>query len=58
MDGIEATRVIKKNWPNVRIVVLTADPEYRAVAQAAGADAFLVKGFTPQELLNALGGTP
>jgi DNA-binding NarL/FixJ family response regulator len=58
MDGIEATRAIKKNWPHVRIVMLTVDPEYRAAAQAAGADAFLVKGFTPRELLKALGGTP
>ena len=44
MDGLEATRRIKSERPEVRVIVLTLDAEYQAEALAAGADAFLVKG--------------
>ena len=52
MDGLEATRHIKSRWPEVRVVVLTMHPNYRAKALAAGADAFLIKG-CPSEMLRA-----
>jgi DNA-binding NarL/FixJ family response regulator len=54
MDGLEATRLIKDTWPEVKVVVLTMYPTYRARAQAAGADAFLVKGCSPEVLLAAI----
>ena len=54
MDGLEATRLIKNRWPEVRVVVLTMYSAYRAQAMAAGADAFLVKGCPPEELLEAM----
>jgi DNA-binding NarL/FixJ family response regulator len=54
MDGLEATRLIKNRWPEVKIVVLTMYPTFRAEALAAGADAFLVKGCPPEELLEAI----
>jgi DNA-binding NarL/FixJ family response regulator len=44
MDGLEATRYIKSQWPEVRVVTLTMSPGYRLAAYAAGADAFLLKG--------------
>ena len=51
VDGLEATRLIKDRWPRVKIVVLTMCGAYRAAAMAAGADAFLLKGCTDQDLL-------
>jgi DNA-binding NarL/FixJ family response regulator len=54
MDGLEATRLIKDRWPQVKVVVLTMYVSYRANALAAGADAFLVKGCPPEELLEAI----
>jgi len=56
LDGVEATRLIKERWPEVRVVVLTIHASYRADALAAGADAFLVKGCTAEELLAAIAG--
>ena len=56
MDGLEATRTIKDKWPEVKIVVLTMYRAFRADALAAGADAFLVKGCSPEELLVAIVG--
>jgi DNA-binding NarL/FixJ family response regulator len=54
MDGLEATRVIKDKWPEVKIIVLTMYPAYRAQALAAGADACLIKGCPPEDLLKAI----
>jgi DNA-binding NarL/FixJ family response regulator len=54
MDGLEATRLIKDRWPEVRVVVLTMYPAYRAKALTAGADAVLVKGCPPERLLEAI----
>lgn len=54
MDGIEATRLIKGKWPEVRVVVLTMYAVHRSGALAAGADAFLVKGCSPEQLLEAI----
>jgi DNA-binding NarL/FixJ family response regulator len=54
MDGLEATRFIKEQWPEVRIVVLTIHPGRQADALAAGADLFLVKGFSAKDLFEAV----
>jgi DNA-binding NarL/FixJ family response regulator len=54
LDGLTATRLIKKRWPKVKVVVLTMYDSYRADALAAGADAFLLKGCPPEELLAAI----
>jgi DNA-binding NarL/FixJ family response regulator len=54
MDGLEATRLIKDKWPEVKVVVLTMYPTYRAQALAAGADVYLLKGCPPQRLLEAI----
>jgi len=53
-DGLEATRLIKADWPQVRVVILTMYPSYEDHAMAAGADAFLVKGCPADELLAAI----
>ena len=54
MNGLEATRRIKAEWPEVRVIVLTVHTALRAAAMAAGADAFLVKGCPAGELLAAI----
>jgi DNA-binding NarL/FixJ family response regulator len=58
LDGLEATRQIKARWPGIRVIVLSMYPEYRAEALAAGADAFVVKGDPPDELLRLLSALP
>lgn len=54
MDGLTATRCIKKNWPQTRVVLLTMYDTYRQEAKAAGAEAFLIKGCSLDEILQAL----
>ena len=54
MDGLEATRRIKSQWPAVKIIILTLHPQYRQQALAAGADAFLLKGGTAESLWNTI----
>jgi DNA-binding NarL/FixJ family response regulator len=54
MDGIEATRIIKKKWKNIRVVILTLHEDVREEALAAGADAFLVKGCSPDDLIQEI----
>ncbi|MGE5462056.1 MAG: response regulator transcription factor [Syntrophothermus sp.] len=50
VSGLEATRVIKKRWPGIKIIILTLYPDYLDQAQQAGADAFLVKGCSMEEI--------
>jgi DNA-binding NarL/FixJ family response regulator len=54
MDGLEATRLIKDQRPEVRVVVLTMYASRRAEARAAGADGFLSKVCRVEELLEAI----
>jgi DNA-binding NarL/FixJ family response regulator len=54
MNGIEATKIIKKNWPQIKIVVLTMYADYRSEALAAGADAFLVKDCSVDEIISII----
>ena len=43
MDGIKATRHIKKAHPEIRVIVLTMYDTHRREALEAGADAFVLK---------------
>ena len=54
MDGVEATRRIKKQWPEVKVIALTMYARYRAEALAAGADAFLLKDGAADTLAGAI----
>jgi DNA-binding NarL/FixJ family response regulator len=56
MDGLEATRRIKSRWPEIRVVILTMYARYRSSALTAGADVFLLKGCTAEELQEAIFG--
>jgi DNA-binding NarL/FixJ family response regulator len=44
MDGLQATRLIKNRWPEIKIIGLTIYPNYRTEAIKAGIDTFLLKG--------------
>jgi len=54
MDGLEATRRIKDNWPAVKVIMLTMYGSYRSDALAAGADAFVNKTDPPEQLLETI----
>ena len=51
---VEATRRIKSQWPQVKIVALTLYAWRRAEALAAGADAVLLKGCKVEALQAAI----
>jgi DNA-binding NarL/FixJ family response regulator len=54
MSGIEATRLIKKRWPGVKVVMLTMYSEQRQAALEAGVDIFLNKGCVAEKLFDAI----
>jgi DNA-binding NarL/FixJ family response regulator len=54
MDGLTATRLIKERWPETRVIMLTMYGSHRPDAIVAGADAFLVKGCSAEELLREI----
>ncbi|ASN06662.1 response regulator transcription factor [Virgibacillus necropolis] len=56
MNGIEATRKIKKQWPYIKILILTTfnDDEYALQALKEGANGFLLKTSESTKLLEAV----
>ena len=54
LNGLQATRIIKRRWNRIRVVMLTMHGDLREEALAAGADAFLVKGCSPEELIKEI----
>jgi len=56
LDGVEATRAVKEQWPEVRIIILTTfdDDEYVFNALKYGASGYLLKGVSVPELSNAI----
>ena len=54
MDGLLATRYIKRNWPEVKIIALTMYSEYKSKALSVGVDVFLIKGSPTEALLDAI----
>jgi len=56
LPGIEATREIKKAYPNVKVLILTMHKkkDYLNNAIAAGMDGYLLKEDAPKELLKAI----
>ena len=58
LDGLEATRLIKSRGQKVRVIVLTMQGVNEQDALAAGADFFLLKGFRPEELYEAIRSQP
>ena len=56
MDGIEATRRIVADHPEIKVVILTTfdDDDYLFQALAAGASGFLLKNCPPDDLIAAV----
>jgi DNA-binding NarL/FixJ family response regulator len=56
MDGHEAARQVKDDWPSCRVVALTIhdEPLERSRAAKAGIDAFVVKGSPLEIMLKAI----
>lgn len=52
-DGIEATRLIKEAYPEIKIIILTTfnDEKKAALAIKNGADGYILKDIEPEELL-------
>lgn len=59
MNGIEATREIRKKHPNIKILVLTTydDDEWVFDAIRAGASGYLLKDTPRQKIIEAIRGT-
>lgn len=57
LSGIETAREIKKNWPNIKILVLSMhkNEDYFYHALSAGADGYLLKDDSDTELFSAIG---
>ena len=57
-DGIETTRMIKKEYPEATVVMLTAceDEDSLFASIQAGACGYLVKGMEPEQFLEQLSG--
>ena len=55
MDGIEATKAIRENDPNAKVILFTVEESRAAVAEAmqAGVSGYLLKDVTGAELLEA-----
>jgi CheY-like chemotaxis protein len=58
LNGMEATRLIKKRWPKTRVLMLSMYRNYELEAYQAGVDGFLLKGCPAEELLDAIIGRP
>ncbi|MCD6356709.1 MAG: response regulator transcription factor [Anaerolineaceae bacterium] len=59
MNGVLATRKIRKNFPNIHVLVLTTydDDEWVFDALRAGAEGYLLKDLPPDQLIDAIKGT-
>ena len=54
MNGLKATQYIKKRWPQIKVIALTLYPNYCLQAKQAGADAFLIKGCSVEEMTSTI----
>ena len=57
LNGIEATRTIKQEFPSIKVIALSMYTERNIVADmlSAGASAYLLKDSAPDELEHAIG---
>lgn len=56
MDGVQCTQIIKENYPDIKIIILTTfdDDEYVYSALKYGASGYLLKGISMNELVDAI----
>lgn len=55
-SGIEITRRLKRDWPEIKVIILTTydDDEYLVGALQAGAEGYLLKSASPAVLASAI----
>ena len=55
-NGIEAAKNIKKSFPEIKIIIITSQPEYSFIerAKAAGVESFWYKNGAAEELLSVM----
>lgn len=56
MDGVQCTKIIKENYPQIKIIILTTfdDDEYVYNALKYGASGYLLKGVSIDDLVKAI----
>ncbi|MDO4966496.1 MAG: response regulator transcription factor [Lachnospiraceae bacterium] len=56
MDGVQCTQIIKENYPEIKIIILTTfdDDEYIFSALKYGASGYLLKGISMDSLVEAI----
>lgn len=56
MDGVQCTKIIKENYPQIKIIILTTfdDDEFVYNALKFGASGYLLKGVSMEELVKAI----
>ncbi|MGN0465919.1 MAG: response regulator [Lachnospiraceae bacterium] len=56
MDGVQCTKILKENYPDIKIIILTTfdDDEYVFSALKYGASGYLLKGISMDELKDAI----
>lgn len=56
MDGVQCTQIIKENYPEIKIIILTTfdDDEYIFSALKHGASGYLLKGISTDKLIEAI----
>lgn len=56
MDGVEATRIIKEKYPDIKIIILTTfnEDEYIFEGLNNGADGYILKDVTSKELVDSI----
>ena len=60
MDGIEATKIVNKNYPHIKVIMLTIyDSEQHSYESSqAGASGYLMKESSPKEIFEGLPNSP
>ncbi|TYQ16188.1 UNVERIFIED_CONTAM: DNA-binding NarL/FixJ family response regulator [Acetivibrio alkalicellulosi] len=58
-NGIEGTRLIKQKYPKIKVLILTTFEDDKNVYDAlkSGADGYILKDITPEELIQAVKNT-
>lgn len=56
LSGLEATKQIKANWPEIKVMMLTTFQEVEHVVEAlsAGAEGYLLKAIHPNDLISGI----